>query len=83
MTVTGISKSMQTHTYFAFWRQKLLNVYPTFRGTSYLYCFWIFMYLLHIHFIEICVTGMTDYLSDSLLTLVNRFIFTSKQTFIK
>ena len=39
MTVTGISKSMQTRTYFAIWRQKLLNVYPIFTGTSYLYSF--------------------------------------------
>ena len=29
MTVTGMTKSMQTHTYFAFWRQKLENVYTT------------------------------------------------------
>ena len=28
MTVTWMTKSMQTHTYFAFWMQKLLNVYP-------------------------------------------------------
>ena len=45
--------------------------------------FWISIYLQHIHFIEIWATGMTYYLSDSLLTLVNRFIFTSKQKFIK
>ena len=29
MTVTGMTKSMQTYTYFAFWRQKLENVYTT------------------------------------------------------
>ena len=28
MTVTGKTKSMLTHTYFAFWMQTLLNVYP-------------------------------------------------------
>ena len=47
------------------------------------YSFWIFIYLQHVHFIEIWVTGMIDYLSDSLLTLVNRIIFTSEQTFVK
>ena len=41
------------------------------------------IYLQHIQFIEIWATGMTYYVSDSLLTLVNRFIFTFKQTFIK
>ena len=45
--------------------------------------FLFFIYLQHIHFIEIWVTGMADYLSDSLLILVNRFIFIAKQTFIK
>ena len=40
-------------------------------------------YTFYIHFIEIWVTVMTYYLSDSLLTSLNRFIFTSKQTFIK
>ena len=28
MTITWMAKSIQTHTYFAFQKQKLLNVYP-------------------------------------------------------
>ena len=41
--------------------------------------FVFFICLQHIHFIEKWVTGMTDYLSDSISILVNCFIFTSKQ----
>ena len=45
--------------------------------------FWIFICLQHVYFIEMWVTGMTDYLSDSISTSFNCFIFTSKQSFLK
>ena len=44
--------------------------------------FGFFIYLSHINFIEKWVAGMTEYLSDPLLTLVNCFILISKQSFI-
>ena len=39
--------------------------------------------LQHINFIEIRVTGMTNYLSDSIPASFNCFLFTSKQHLLK
>ena len=81
MAETGMTKRMQTHTFFAFLKQTPLNVYIIILRRIMRIKFFDFSYFQHIHFIEIWVTGMTHYLSDSVLTLVNQFIFTSKQTF--
>ena len=48
------------------------------------YFFFGFLFVCSIYiFIEIWVTGMTDYLSDSIPTSFNCFIFSSKQSFLK
>ena len=80
MTITEMTKYANSHL-LCFLEAKTFKCLPN--NIEAHHTFWIFIYLQHIHFIEIWVTGMTDYLSDSILTLVNRIIFTSKQTFIK
>ena len=68
MTETGMTKRMQTHTYFAFWKQTFKCLPNNIEAHHTYIVFWILIYLQHIPFIEIWVTGVTVYLSDSLLT---------------
>ena len=41
MTETGVTKSMQTHTYFDFWKQTLLNIYTIILRHINLICFFL------------------------------------------
>ena len=64
MTVTGMTQNIQTHTCFAVWKQKLLNVCTIILRYIILILILDFYLLAALHFIEILVTGMTDHLSD-------------------
>ena len=75
-------KYVNSHLFF-FPEAKTFKCLPNSIEAQHTYIVFGFLFIYIIHFIEIWVTGMPYYLSVSLLTLVNRFIFTSKQSFIK
>ena len=67
---------MQTHTYKCFLDANTFKCLPNNIQAHHTYIvLGFFIYLQHKHFIEIWEIGVTDYLSDSLLTLENRFIY--------
>ena len=65
----GITKSMQTQAYFAFWLQNLENIYSIILIPIILFQYWTFFFICSfLFFIERWVTWMTYYLADLLLT---------------